>query len=100
MVSLIVGFPGSGKSYYAVKKIYDILSSSKDSQHEVIYTNIGGIKFDYFPNSRVKFVKLKELDLLEYLTQCFKIYELHKNDDNVDDHLIEYSKKKKTFIML
>ena len=94
MVSLVVGFPGSGKSYYAVKKIYDILSikDNKPSQYEIIYTNIGGIKFDYFPDSKVLFKKLKESDLIEYLTECFKIYELHKNDDNVDDYLIEYSK--------
>lgn len=61
MVSLVVGFPGSGKSYYAVKKIYDILStkSVKEQNHEIIYTNIGGIKFDYFPNSHVEFKKLK-----------------------------------------
>lgn len=93
MVSLVVGFPGSGKSYYAVKKIYDILSSSKDQNIEIIYTNIGGIKFDYFPDSKVEFKKLKEDDLLTYLTQCFKIYEEHKDKDNVDDYLIEYSKK-------
>lgn len=93
MVSLVVGFPGSGKSYFAVKKIYDILSSTKTQNFEVIYTNIGGIKFDYFPDSQVQFKKLKESDLIEYLTECFKIYELHKNDDNVDDFLIAYSKE-------
>jgi len=93
MVSLVVGFPGSGKSYYAVKKIYDILSSDKISQYEVIYTNIGGIKFDYFPNSTVEFKKLKEDDLYKYLNECFKIYEDHKDDDNVDEYLIKYSKE-------
>lgn len=92
MVSLVVGFPGSGKSYFAVKKIYDILSSTKKQSFKIIYTNIGGIKFDYFPNSQVEFKKLKESDLLEYISECFKIYELHKNEDNVDDYLIEYSK--------
>lgn len=94
MVSLVVGFPGSGKSYYAVKKIFDILSSSKTQNIQIIYTNIGGIKFDFFPDSKVQFKKLKENDLVEYLTECFKIYELHKNDENVDDYLIAYSKEK------
>ncbi len=95
MVSLVVGFPGSGKSYYAVKKIYDILStkSTESSQYEVIYTNIGGIKFDYFPDSKVEFKKLKEDQLLSYLSECFKIYEEHKDKENVDDYLIEYSKE-------
>ena len=93
MVSLVVGFPGSGKSYYAVKKIYDILSSLKPQTFDIIYTNIGGIKFDYFPNSKVKFKKLKENQLLEYLNECYKLYELYKNENSVDEYLIKYSKE-------
>jgi len=78
-----------------LQKIYDILStkSTESSQYEVIYTNIGGIKFDYFPDSKVEFKKLKEDQLLSYLSECFKIYEEHKDKENVDDYLIEYSKE-------
>ncbi len=95
MISLIVGFPGSGKSYYAVKRIHDILSNDKknDNNIENIYTNIGGIKFDYFPNSKVGFKKLKEDELMIYLSECFRLYELYKSHENVDDYLIKYSKE-------
>lgn len=97
MVSLIVGFPGSGKSYYAVEKIYNLLSKSnkKDSnEFDIIYTNIGGIKFDYFPDSKIEFKKLVEDELIEYLKGCHALYEKYKNFDNVDEYLIEYSKEK------
>lgn len=93
MISLIVGFPGSGKSYYAIEKIYNILSNENKSDFEIIYTNIGGVKFDFFSNSKVQFKKLKEDELITYLTECYKLYELYKNYENVDDYLIEYSKK-------
>jgi zona occludens toxin len=93
MISLIFGFPGSGKSYYAVEKIFNILSSTKESNFEIIYTNIGGVKFDNFPDSKIQFKKLKEDELIVYLTQCFKLYEQYKNFENVDDYLIEFSKK-------
>ena len=94
MVSLVVGFPGSGKTYLAIKKIYDILLNDKEREFDIIYTNIGGVKFDSFPTSKIEFKKLKEDDLLEYLKGCFDLYELYKNHDNVDDHLIKYSKEK------
>ena len=56
MVTLVTGFPGSGKSFYAVDKIFNILSlTDKMSENiEVIYTNINGVKFDYFPDSKVQ----------------------------------------------
>lgn len=94
MVSLVVGFPGSGKSYYAVEKIYNLLSNEKKQEFDVIYTNIGGIKFDFFPDSQIEFKKLKEEELINYLTECFKLYEKYKSYENVDDYLIEYSKEK------
>ena len=95
MVSLITGFPGSGKSYYAIEKIYNILDGSDKMSNdiEVIYTNINGVKFDFFPDSKVSFKKFIESDFFDYLTQCYKLYELHKNDDSVDDELVKLSKK-------
>lgn len=94
MVSLVVGFPGSGKSYYAVERIYNLLSNEKKQEFDVIFTNIGGIKFDFFPDSQIEFKKLKEEELINYLTECFKLYEQYKSYENVDDYLIEYSKEK------
>ncbi len=96
MVSLIVGFPGSGKSYYAIDKIYNILNGKDKLSDEIdiIYTNINGVKFDMFPDSKVQFKKLNLDDLYSYLTQCYNVYELKKNSDDVDSYLIELSKDK------
>jgi len=96
MVSLVLGFPGSGKSYYAIDKIYNILTDNdKLSKYiEVIYTNINGVKFDQFPESEIRFKKLNVDDLYTYLKQLHNIYELYKNSDNVDEELIKFSKEK------
>ncbi len=96
MVKLVVGFPGSGKSYLAINEIYNILvnEDKKAKNIEVIYTNINGVKFDKFPESKVQFKKLNIELLYEYLKECYALYEKHKNEDNVDDYLIEFSKEK------
>ncbi len=104
MVSLVVGFPGSGKSYYAIDKIVNVLENKdKLSQElEVIYTNINGVKFEEFPQSTIKFKKLNIEDFFAYLTACYSLYELHKNEDSVDDYLVKFSKEKgyyKTYII-
>ncbi len=95
MVSLVVGFPGSGKSYYAIDKIVNILngtdSMSKDI--DIIHTNINGVKFGKYPNSKIKFKRLNIDDLENYLVLAYVYYENNKNLDSVDDGLIEISKE-------
>jgi len=96
MVTLVVGFPGSGKSYYAVDKIYNLLSNEKIEEYkniDVIYSNINGIKFDTFPSAKLEFKKFDIDDFYRYLTQCYSLYVMNKNKDSVDDILIEFSKK-------
>jgi len=94
MVTLVVGFPGSGKSYYAVNQIYELLKNQDKSKNiDVIYTNINGIKFDYFPNSSIEFKKFNSEEFYIYLAQCYSIYQLNKNSDSVDDELVKYSKE-------
>ena len=44
MIDLITGVPGSGKTYYAVYRIYDLITA-KEKKYKHIYTNING--FDY-----------------------------------------------------
>ena len=49
MIALITGYQGSGKTFYAIKKMEDLRG------HEVIYTNIGSYKsrhhdIHYFKN--------------------------------------------------
>ena len=95
MVTLITGFPGSGKSYFAIDKIYNVLSNnhSLSKDIEVIYTNINGLKYDKFPSSNIELKKLHIEEFYTYLIECHSIYEKHKNDDNVDDLLIKYTKQ-------
>ncbi len=95
MVSLIVGFPGSGKSYYAIDKIYNILTGADKMSNDidVIYTNINGVKFDLFPDSKVELKKFNIDDFSDYLVLTYASYQNNKNDDSVDDELIEISKK-------
>jgi zona occludens toxin len=96
MISLVVGFPGSGKSYYAINKIYNILTNNDKmcKDIEVIYTNINGVKFDYFPNSKILFKKFNDSEFYTYLMELHILYEINKNDDSVDDKLIELTKTK------
>ena len=96
MVTLVTGFPGSGKSFYAVDKIYNILTlSDKMSDNiDIIYTNINGVKFDYFPDSKILFKKFNDSEFYSYLVELHTLYEINKNDDSVDDKLIELSKEK------
>jgi zona occludens toxin len=99
MVTLLVGFPGSGKTYFAIDKIYNILIGN-DTQFkgiEYIYTNINAVKFDYFPNSNIQFKKFNIDDFYKYLTHLYLIYDTNKNSDNIDDLLIQYSKEKEYY---
>lgn len=45
MVDLVVGVPGSGKTYYSVDKIYKLITAEK-KKYKHIYTNINGFNYD------------------------------------------------------
>ncbi|MGB7402128.1 MAG: zonular occludens toxin domain-containing protein [Arcobacter sp.] len=102
MVTLITGFPGSGKTYYAIDKIYNIMSKNHNlsKEIEVIYTNINGLNYDLFPKSNIELKKLVIEDLYNYLKGCYSLYEIYKNDDAVDEHLIKFTKEKGFFNVL
>ncbi len=95
MVTFITGFPGSGKSYFSIDKIYNVMSKNHQLSKniEVIYTNINGIKLDEFPQNGIQLKKLNVDDFYNYLKESHALYDLHKNSDNVDEHLIEHSKE-------
>lgn len=44
MIDLITGVPGSGKTYYSVYRIYDLISS-KEKKYKHIFTNINGFNY-------------------------------------------------------
>lgn len=94
MITLLTGFPGSGKTYYAVEKIYSLLTDSNPSEIDIIYSNINGLDFNAFPNSAIDFQKLDIDDLYNYLTMLYNIFKISKNSDNVDDELIKFAKER------
>ncbi|RXK14243.1 hypothetical protein CP965_01995 [Halarcobacter mediterraneus] len=99
MITFITGFPGSGKTYFEIDKIYNILSNNHNLSKniEVIYTNINGMKFDKFPSNNIELKKLHIEDFYKYLEESHKIYELYKNSDNVDEYLLKHTKEKGFF---
>ena len=96
MVTFITGFPGSGKSYYEINKLYNITLKNHDLSKsiEVIYTNINGIKFDDFPKNGIEIKKLNIEEFYIYLQESYKIYNTFKNSDNVDELLLKHTKEK------
>lgn len=108
MLSLVVGIPGSGKTYYCVYKIYKyfvepyeekqkdekngFLSSLKDmflkdnkydiNKYNVCYTNINGFKFELCNNLVKPFN-------FNHFYECMSIlHSMYKNDKATDDELI------------
>lgn len=102
-VDYFLGLPRSGKSYRAVKFIYDKfvdVKDPKDDKYRYCYTNIGGMKFDKI-NKIVEFENnqeyKKELLLLDWKVFYSHLQELHQmaEDDVSDDVLLEYMKEHK-----
>lgn len=44
MIDLITGVPGSGKTYYSVYRVYDLITA-KEKKYKHIYTNINGFNY-------------------------------------------------------
>jgi len=74
MITLILGVPRSGKSYFAVNFIYNEVNSEK-SKYKVIYTNIN-LNFEKCDKYKKDFVKPLILD--EFLSEVHKEYEYSK----------------------
>lgn len=45
MVDLIIGVPGSGKTYFAVDRVYKLITSEQ-KKYKHIYTNVNGLNYD------------------------------------------------------
>lgn len=90
MISFFVGVPGSGKTYYAVDKIYNNFSTDKEAKkdkhvYDVCYTNINEFEFEKVSN-----VLLLDFDDLK--SKLTKLHKLYK-EKNTDDVLIEFCKE-------
>ncbi|MGE0738286.1 zonular occludens toxin domain-containing protein [Sulfurimonas sp.] len=91
MISFFVGVPGSGKTYYAVDKIYNNFSNDKEASKdkkatfENCYTNINEFRFDKVENCfNLDFDELKST-----LTKLHKLYKAKATDEE----LIEFCKE-------
>ena len=84
------GNAGSGKTYYAVDKIYNNFSTDKEAKkdkhvYDVCYTNINEFEFE----------KVNNVLLLDFDDLKSKLATLHKlyKEKNSDDVLIEFCKE-------
>ncbi|MDQ1433173.1 MAG: Zot protein [Patescibacteria group bacterium] len=90
MISFFVGVPGSGKTYYAVDKIYNNFSTDKEAKkdkhiYDVCYTNINEFAFD-------KVTNVFSLDFDDFKIKLTTLHKLYK-EKNSDDVLIDYCKE-------
>lgn len=99
MLSLLTGSPGSGKTLLAIDILLKVANnnSSELSSIEVVYTNIGGFKFDYFDYSKIDFKRFVIKDFYKHLQELYKIYVDNGSNDDVDSLLISYCKAHNLF---
>lgn len=101
MITFLLGLPGSGKSYYAVDRIYNNFSSNKDAIRDKkvtfknCYTNINEFNFDKLDNvSNLDFDHLYKI-----LTRLHKLYKEKKTDAYLVKFLIRVKLKDTLFVI-
>jgi len=101
MISFFTGVPGSGKTYFAVDKIYNNFSTvteakkDKKATYEICYTNINEFNFDKVDNVfRLDFDELKK-----QLTTLHKYYKDKKDDDFLIEKCKEYKIHNALFVI-
>lgn len=110
-IAYIVGNPGSGKTYFAVNKLYEyfveptlknkkilgfeIKRKIKTFDYLYCYTNINGLKFD-ISNKLLKF----DFDVFYlYLSELYNLYSNSANDDEINIKANELKLFKSMFII-
>lgn len=110
-ITYIVGNPGSGKTYFAVNKLYEyfveptlknkkilgfeIKRKIKTFDYLYCYTNINGLKFD-ISNKLLKF----DFDVFYlYLSELYNLYSNSANDDEINIKANELKLFKLMFII-
>lgn len=94
-ITYITGIPRSGKSYYAVYRLWDLFinpkSKNKNEKIEFAYTNINKFKFD-------KNSKILPFDFNIFEMQLNELYRIYKMvDGKNDDLLIQKAKELKIY---
>lgn len=93
MISFFTGVPGSGKTYYAVDKIYNNFSTDKEAKkdkkatYKVCYTNINEFKFDQLEN--VFFLDFDELK--KNLRMLHNLYKKKASDEELIELCSEFN---------
>ena len=82
MVDLVIGVPGSGKTYFAVDRLYKLLTSEQ-KKYKHIYTNINGLDYQ----------KCNELANIEGYVKPFEFEDL--NAHIMDEYQFHTSQKEK-----
>lgn len=95
MISFFTGLPGSGKTYFAVDKIFNNFSTDKDARkdkkvtYDICYTNINEFNFDKVEN-------VFYLDFDEFKKNLISLHKFYKSKKD-DDFLIEKCKEYKIY---
>ncbi|MGE4419741.1 MAG: zonular occludens toxin domain-containing protein [Sulfurimonas sp.] len=93
MISFFTGVPGSGKTYYAVDKIFNNFSTDKEAKkdkkvtYEICYTNINEFDFDKVEN--VFFLDFDNLK--EKLKELHGFYKAKETDEFLIEKCKEYN---------
>ncbi|HUH41716.1 MAG TPA: zonular occludens toxin domain-containing protein [Sulfurimonas sp.] len=101
MISFFTGVPGSGKTYYAVDKIFNNFSTDKEAikdkkaTYEICYTNINEFNFDKVDN--VFYLDFD--DLKRKLSTLHKYYKEKKDDDFLIEKCKEYKIYNALFVL-
>jgi len=101
MVSFLLGLPGSGKTYWAVDRIYNNFSTDPKAKRDKkvtfknCYTNINEFNFDTVEN-----VYSLDFDLLyRILTKLHELYKQKKSDDYIVRYITKVKLKDTLFVI-
>ncbi|MCW8895191.1 MAG: zonular occludens toxin domain-containing protein [Sulfurimonas sp.] len=101
MLIFLTGVPGSGKSYFAVNKIFNNFSDSENAKPDLnknyknCYTNINEFKFDKFQDV----YKLDFDDLKDKLTQLYALYKDKVSDSELIKKCDEFEISNTLFVI-
>lgn len=98
MITYLIGNPGSGKTYYAVYKIYELfLNPKRDLKNEYLlcYTNINQFKFELSD----KFIKFDFDKFYDDLSVLYGLYLDKADDKKLNDKALELGLHKVVIVL-
>lgn len=99
MITYLIGNPGSGKTYYAVYKIYELFLNPKQDKvsndYLLCYTNINQFKFELSD----KFIKFEFDKFYDDLTTLYGLYLDKADDKKLNDRAFELGLHKVVIVL-